>query len=62
MHPIINEFPITMECEFIEYQSDDTGLGVIGKVLRTSVEEANMKDGKEDIDSIEAISFDPYTH
>ena len=60
--PIINEFPIAMECEIIEYQSDDTGLGVIGKVLRTSVEEANMKDGKVDIDSIEAISFDPYTH
>ena len=60
--PIINELPIAMECEFIEYQSDDTGLGVIGKVLRTSVEEANMKDGKVDIDSIEAIAFDPYTH
>ena len=51
-----------MECEFIEYQSDDTGLGVIGKVLRTSVEEVNMNDGKVDIDSLEAISFDPYTH
>ena len=30
--------------------------------LRTSVEEANMKDGKVDIDSVEAIAFDPYTH
>ena len=60
--PVINELPIAMECEFIEYQSDGTGLGVIGKVLRTSVEEANMKDGKVDIDSVEAISFDPYTH
>ena len=60
--PVINELSIAMECEFIEYQSDDTGLGVIGKVLRTSVEEANMKDGKVDIDSVEAISFDPYTH
>lgn len=60
--PIINELPIAMECEFIEYQSDDTGLGVIGKVVRTSVEEANIKDGKVDIDSLEAISFDPYTH
>ena len=60
--PVINEFPIAMECEFIEYQSDDTGLGVIGKVLRTSVEEANMKDGKVDVDSLEAIAFDPYTH
>jgi len=60
--PVINELPIAMECEFIEYQSDETGLGVIGKVVRTSVEEANMKDGRVDIDSVEAISFDPYTH
>ena len=60
--PIINEFPVAIECEFIEYQSDKTGLGVIGKVVRTSVEEANIKNGKIDIDSLEAISFDPYTH
>jgi flavin reductase (DIM6/NTAB) family NADH-FMN oxidoreductase RutF len=60
--PIINELPIALECEFIEYQSDDTGLGVIGKVVRTSVEEANLKDDKVDIDPVEAISFDPYTH
>ena len=60
--PVINELPIAMECEFIEYQSDDTGLGVIGKVVRTSVEEEHLKDDKVDIDSIEAISFDPYTH
>ena len=60
--PVINEMPIALECEFIEYQNDSTGLGVIGKVLRTSVEEAHMKDGKVDIDSLEAIAFDPYTH
>ena len=60
--PVINELPIAMECEFMEYQDGDTGLGVIGKVLRTSVEEANMKDGKVDVDSLEAIAFDPYTH
>ena len=60
--PIINELPVAIECEFVEYQSDATGLGVIGKVVRTSVEEANMKDGKIDIDSLESISFDPYTH
>ncbi|MBQ3894753.1 MAG: flavin reductase family protein [Clostridia bacterium] len=60
--PVINELPIAMECEFVEYQNDATGIGVIGKVLRTSVEEANLKDGKVDIDSLEAIAFDPYTH
>ena len=48
--PIINELPIAMECEFIEYQSDDTGLGVIGKVLQTSVEADKMKDGKVDVE------------
>ena len=68
--PIINELPIAMECEFIEYQSDDTGLGVIGKVLhgvigkvlQTSVETDKMKDGKVDIEALQAITFDPYTH
>ena len=59
---MINEFPLCLECEFIEYQDNKYGCGVIGKVVRTSVEEANMKDGKIDIDSLEAISFDPYTH
>ena len=51
-----------MECEFIEYQSGNTGLGVIGKVVRTSVEEAILNDGKVNIDALEAIAFDPYTH
>ena len=60
--PIINELPVAIECAFIEYQSDATGLGVIGRVVRTSVEEAVMKDGKIDIDALEAIAFDPYTH
>ena len=60
--PVINEFPIAMECEFIEYQNDATGIGVIGKVLRTSAEDYLFKDDKIDIDSLEAIAFDPYTH
>ena len=60
--PIINELPIALECEFIEYQNDATGIGVIGKVLRTSVEENLLKDDKVNIDSLEAIAFDPYTH
>ena len=60
--PVINELPVAIECEFVEYQNDAAGIGVIGKVLRTSVEEANLKDGKVDIDSLEAIAFDPYTH
>ena len=60
--PVINELPIAMECEFVEYQSDETGLGVIGKVLQTSVEADKIKDGKVDINALQAIAFDPYTH
>ncbi len=60
--PVIRELPIAMECAFVEYQGGENGIGVIGKVVRTSVEEANLKDGKVDIDALEAIAFDPYTH
>ena len=60
--PVINEFPLCLECEFVEYQNDATGIGVIGKVLRSSVEEAYLRDGKVDVDALEAIAFDPYTH
>ena len=60
--PVINELPVAIECEFVEFQNDATGIGVIGKVLRTSVEEANLKDGKVDINSLEAIAYDPFTH
>lgn len=60
--PIINEFPICMECEFVEYQNDATGIGVIGKVVNVSVDEKFMTDGKVDIEKVGAIAFDPYTH
>lgn len=59
---MINEFPIVLECEFVEYQSDETGLGVIGKVVAVSADEEILKDGKVDIDLLGAIAFDPYTH
>lgn len=59
--PVINELPIAIECEFVEYQSDENGIGVIGRVVRTLAEEAVLKDGKPDIDALDAIAFDPYT-
>ena len=60
--PVINELPVALECEFVEYLGGNTGIGVIGKVLKTSVEESKLKDGKVDVDSLEAIAFDPYTN
>ena len=60
--PVISEFPIAIECEFVEYQANEYGAGVIGKVVGITVDDRVMKDGKVDISAVEAIAFDPYTH
>ena len=60
--PVINEFPLCLECEFIEYQHNDYGVGVIGKVVNVTADEHVMVDGKLDISLVNAIAFDPYTH
>ena len=59
---MITDFLIVLECEFIEYQDGEYGLGVIGKVVNVSADESVLKDGKVDIDALGAIAFDPYTH
>lgn len=60
--PIINEFPICFECEFIEYQGDEYGCGVIGKVINVTADENVMNGENVDIELVNAIAFDPYTH
>lgn len=60
--PIINEFPICLECEFIEYQDEKYGAGVIGKVVNVSADEKVMNGENVDINLVNAISFDPFTH
>jgi flavin reductase (DIM6/NTAB) family NADH-FMN oxidoreductase RutF len=60
--PVVNEFPLCLECEFIEYQDNDYGCGVIGKVVSITADESVMKDGKVDMSLVNAIAFDPYTH
>ena len=43
-------------------QDSTYGLGVIGKVVNVTADEKVMKDDKVDIDAVNAIAFDPYTH
>ena len=59
--PIINEFPLCLECEFIEYQSNNYGCGVIGKVINVTADNSVMQNGKVNISLVNAIAFDPYT-
>ena len=56
--PIINEFPLCMECEFEEYNES----GVIGKVVNVTADESVMDGDTVNIDKVNAIAFDPYTH
>lgn len=60
--PIINEFPLCLECEFIEYQGNEFGMGVIGKVVNVTADERVLVDNKVDMTLVNAIAFDPYTH
>ena len=60
--PVINEFPLCLECEFVEYQSGEYGCGVIGRVVNVTADERVMVDGRIDMSLVNAIAFDPYTH
>lgn len=57
--PIINEFPICMECELLD---DESNWGIVGKVVNTSADEEVLNGDNVDISKVEAISFDQYTH
>lgn len=60
--PIINEFPVAFECEFERFNEAEDEYGVIAKVKRVLVDEELLKDGKVDIDKLEALAFDPFTN
>ncbi len=60
--PIVNEFPVCMECRFIEFQDDTYGIGVIGEIVNVTAEESVLTDGKVDISKLGAIAYDPFTH
>lgn len=60
--PVINEFPLCLECRFVEYQTNEYGCGVIGKVVNVTADKRVMVNGKPDMSLVDAIAFDPYTH
>jgi flavin reductase (DIM6/NTAB) family NADH-FMN oxidoreductase RutF len=59
--PIIEEFPIVMECELAEIIDTDSIYGVVGKILNTKVEEdALSENGKVDVRKLDALMFDQF--
>lgn len=59
--PVINEFPVCLECKFIEFQNNEYGCGVIGKITNVTADEKVVSDGNVDISKIQAIAYDPFT-
>lgn len=57
--PVINELPVCMQCEYLEFQDGDNGCGVIGKVIETLVDDKYIKNGKIDVSDMHVLAFDP---
>lgn len=55
--PIIDEYPMTLECEYLKQTEDGI---IIGKIVNISADERIIgEDGKIDVHKLQPISFDP---
>lgn len=55
--PVIDEFPMTLECKFLKVTEDGN---IIGQIVNVSADEKILgEDGKIDVSLLQAISFDP---
>ena len=61
--PVIEEFPVTMECELLEFLHSDYVDGVVGKIVNVKAEEAVLgENGKVDPAKLHALMFDQFQH
>ena len=59
--PIIEEFPIVMECELFEIIDTESIYGIVGKIVGTKVDEkALSQNGKVDVEKLNAVMFDQF--
>lgn len=54
--PIIEEYPVTLECELKSWD-DETGI-LVGRIVSSQVDEKVLTDGKVDLDKMQPIIFD----
>ena len=54
--PIIEEFPVTLECECVSYD-DETGI-LVGKIVAQQAAESVVTDGVVDYDKLQPIIYD----
>ena len=59
--PVIEEFPLTMECELLEFLHTDFVDGIVGKIVNVKAEEAVLDEkGKVDAAKLRALTFDTF--
>ncbi len=59
--PVIEEFPVVMECELAEVARTETLYAVVGKVKNVAAEEAVLAEkGKVDVTRLNALIFDQF--
>ncbi|MBR2255067.1 MAG: flavin reductase family protein [Candidatus Methanomethylophilaceae archaeon] len=58
--PLIDELPMSMECEFISYEPKTSAL--FGKIVDVKADESILTDGKIDPKKLMPITYDPIGH
>ena len=57
--PIINEYPLTLECRVVEImERDNGGCFVIGEIVNTIADPSILTDGNIDLDKLQPVVFD----
>lgn len=59
--PVVDQYPITLECSVVEMQEQPYGLRVLGKIENVLADEAVLnEDGKVDPVKLNAFAFDQF--
>lgn len=61
--PVIEEFPVVMECELAEVSGTESFYAIVGKIVNTAAEESVLSEnGKVDPAKLDALIFDQFQH
>lgn len=58
--PIIEQLPMTLECEMLSYDKENNHL--VGRIVNVSADESVLTDGKIDYRKLRPITYDPINH
>lgn len=58
--PIIQELPMTLECEVVSY--DEESCHLVGRIVNVSADESILTDGQIDVSKLRPITYDPIHH